>query len=295
VPGARDCMAAAPLNSTFKLNFCNIRGLHSNFAFVEHHQSTTKPHILALTETQLATDASSMPFNVSNYTLYPSFRFKGGLCVYSRLDLPLTRIYALENPNFDVVWLKVCFSSLTKYLCCLYRSPNSDNFLNLFDYLNDTIEHVISSSPLSEVTLFGDFNVHHMEWLSSNRTTQAGTAAFEFATLNDLQQLIVGPTRIPDNSLQLPSLSPLDLFLTSSHNSYNCKILPPLGNSDHNLISCTSLVTHKPSSSASNRRLWHFASARWDDMRDFYFSFPWDAFAFRSGDPTVYALLVFRR
>ncbi|MPC53492.1 hypothetical protein E2C01_047386 [Portunus trituberculatus] len=42
----------------FYINFCNIRGLRSNFQSVEHHLSSTKPHLLFLTETQL----SEVPF-----------------------------------------------------------------------------------------------------------------------------------------------------------------------------------------------------------------------------------------
>ncbi|MPC37643.1 hypothetical protein E2C01_031130 [Portunus trituberculatus] len=30
----------------FFINFCNIRGLGSNFQSVEHHLSSTKPHLL---------------------------------------------------------------------------------------------------------------------------------------------------------------------------------------------------------------------------------------------------------
>ena len=175
---------SAPLTNQLNINFCNIRGLSSNFSSVEHHLQISKPHILALTETQLAAAASISPFQVSNYTLYPSFRFKGGLCVYSRSDLPLSRLYHLENSNFDVIWLKVCISSSTKFICCLYRSPNSNDFNNLYTYLTSSIEQLLSSFPVAEVALLGDFNVHHREWLNSNVTSQAGSATYEFATLN---------------------------------------------------------------------------------------------------------------
>src|ERR1044072_9049611 len=44
-PGAR---------SSFFINFCNIRGLFSNFHFVEHHLSSSRPHLLFLIETQVS-------------------------------------------------------------------------------------------------------------------------------------------------------------------------------------------------------------------------------------------------
>ena len=272
--------------SLISFDFCNIRGLSSNFSSVEHHLLSAKPHMLLLTETQLATTTSPDPFNVSNYTLYPHFRLKGGLCVYSHVNLPVARIHDLESHNFDVIWLKICISSSTKFFGCVYRSPNSSDFRNFFDYLNETVERVLSSHPFSEVTLVGDFNVHHKDWLLSNVTDQPGIAAYEFATINSLEQLIVGPTRIPDNNLQSPSPSPLDLFLTSHPTFYTPTTHPPLGKSDHNLISVASSFALNPPSNSSNRRLWHFSSARWDHLCDFLFSFPWNDYVFRSVDPS---------
>ncbi|MPD01860.1 hypothetical protein E2C01_097405 [Portunus trituberculatus] len=45
----------------FYINFCNMRGLSSNFQSVEHHLSSTKPHLLFLTETQLSEATSLFP------------------------------------------------------------------------------------------------------------------------------------------------------------------------------------------------------------------------------------------
>ncbi|MPC60738.1 hypothetical protein E2C01_054794 [Portunus trituberculatus] len=48
----------------FYINFCNIHGLRSNFQSVEHHLSSTKCHLLFLTETQLSEATDSSPFSV---------------------------------------------------------------------------------------------------------------------------------------------------------------------------------------------------------------------------------------
>ena len=70
-----DCTSADDLgclehsSNTFTLDFCNIRGLRSNFQSVEHHISFTKPHLLFVTETQvlllLTTALSLFPLNFS--------------------------------------------------------------------------------------------------------------------------------------------------------------------------------------------------------------------------------------
>ena len=45
------------------------------------------------------------------------------------------------------------------YLFCLFIS-----YKKFFDYLNSKIEHILSSSPFSEMIILGDFNVHHRQW-----------------------------------------------------------------------------------------------------------------------------------
>ncbi|MPC63283.1 hypothetical protein E2C01_057379 [Portunus trituberculatus] len=44
------------------INFCNIPGLGSNLEFLQHHLSSTKPHLLFFTKTQLSEGTDSSPF-----------------------------------------------------------------------------------------------------------------------------------------------------------------------------------------------------------------------------------------
>ena len=74
------CSASLP--NSFLLNFCNIRGLYSNFHSVEHHLLFTKPHIFFLTETQVGETTDSKPFSVPSYCLYSNFKAKAGCCAY---------------------------------------------------------------------------------------------------------------------------------------------------------------------------------------------------------------------
>ena len=72
--------AAAGRSDTLSINFCNIRGLCSNFQSVEHHLAVSSPDLLLLSETQLSSNASPDLYLASNYNFYPKFRFKGGVC-----------------------------------------------------------------------------------------------------------------------------------------------------------------------------------------------------------------------
>ena len=171
----------------FSINFCNIRGLSSNFQSVEHHLISSAPNLLFLTETQVSRDISPDPFSVSGYNLIPLFRFKGGVCAYSHSSTPVTRLSHLESPNYDALWLRLALSSGTKFICCIYRSPNSTNYADLFDYLTLQYETILSSNPQAEVIFLGDFNVHHKEWLHSSFTDPQGDMAHTFAVFNNLE------------------------------------------------------------------------------------------------------------
>src|SRR6201990_1011455 len=87
-PGAR---------SSFFINFCNIRGLFTNFHFVEHHLSSSRPHPLFLTENEVSECSDNKPNSVSSYCLYPQFSAKGGCCAYVRNDVVCSRVSNLES------------------------------------------------------------------------------------------------------------------------------------------------------------------------------------------------------
>ncbi|MPC38563.1 hypothetical protein E2C01_032072 [Portunus trituberculatus] len=74
----------------FFINFCNIRGLRSNFQSVEYHLSSTKPHLLFLTETQMSEATDITPFSVPSCFLYSHFRSN-----------------SLESSEFSTIWLRL--------------------------------------------------------------------------------------------------------------------------------------------------------------------------------------------
>ncbi|MPC82080.1 hypothetical protein E2C01_076725 [Portunus trituberculatus] len=91
----------------FYINFCNICGLRSNFQSVEHNLSSTKPHLLFLTETQLREATDSSPFSVPSYFLYSDFHSKAGCCVYVHNDLTCSNAHALESSKFSTIWFRL--------------------------------------------------------------------------------------------------------------------------------------------------------------------------------------------
>ena len=89
--------------NSFSIHYTNIRGLASNFTSVEHHIAATSPNILLLSETQVSSDASTNPFQISHYNLISCFRSKGGVCAYYNINTPVARLMILESSNFDAI------------------------------------------------------------------------------------------------------------------------------------------------------------------------------------------------
>ena len=94
------------------------------------------------------------------------------------------------------------------------------------------IDEVLSFNP-SDVFLFRDFNLHHKDWLTYSGRN--GELCYNFSVTNDPNQMVNFPTRIPDCDCQSPAL--LDLFLSSDASICSTMAFPPLGYSDHVVVS----------------------------------------------------------
>ena len=106
----------------------------------------------------------------------------------------------------------------------------------VFDSISSNIDEVLSINPYVNIFVFGDFNVHHKDWLAySGGTDQPGELCYNFSIANDLTQMVNFPTRIPDCDSHNPAL--LDLFLTSDASICSTMAFPSLENSDHVVVS----------------------------------------------------------
>ena len=138
-------------------------------------------------------DNSILSSNVKcpGYEQFSSFFPNGGVCAFVCFDVQSSHLtqFDLFSPGFQLIWLKISLPNTSKFICTLYRSPNSNNH-ELYDHLSKSIETITLQSPHSEIIILGDFNVHNPDWLtySSNITSPAGRDADTFAIVNDLTQ-----------------------------------------------------------------------------------------------------------
>ena len=157
-----------------------------------------------------------------------------GLAVYVKEGLPFAQVLSLENSADSYLRFRLAFLHSGSYCFFLYQSPSS--LWMVFDSISSNMDEVLSISPSANVFVFGDFNIHHKDWLiCSGGTDRSGELCYNFSISNDLTQMVNFPTRIPDCDSHSPAL--LDLFISSDASICSAKAFPPLRNSDHAVVS----------------------------------------------------------
>ena len=157
------------------------------------------------------------------------------------------------------------------YLFFLYQSPSS-SLCTVSDAISSNIDDVLSINPSASVFVFGDFNIHHKDWLTySGGTDRPGELCYNFLTSNDLTQIVNFPTWIPDSDSHSPAI--LDFFLSSDTSICPTMAFPPSGNFDHVVVSF-SLNTKwdAPFYHIS----YDYPCTDWDSFCDHLRDFPWE-------------------
>ena len=117
------------------------------------------------------------------------------------------------------------------YFFFLYQSPSS-SLCTVFYSIPSNIDQVLLINPSANAFVFGHFNIHHKNWLTYSSGTDHPMNCYNFY---DLTQIVNFPTRIPDFDSDSPAL--LDLFISSGASICSTMAFPPLGNSDHVVVS----------------------------------------------------------
>ena len=158
-----------------------------------------------------------------------------GLAVYVKEGVSFARDLSLENSADSYLCFQLALLHSVSYFFFLFRSPSS-SLCTVFDSISSNIDEVLSINRSANVFVFGDFNVHHKDWLTySGGTDRCGVLSYNFSISNDLTRMVNFPTRIPDCDSHSPAL--LDLFLSSYASICSTMAFPPLGNSDHVVVS----------------------------------------------------------
>ena len=190
-----------------------------------------------------------------------------GFAVYVKERLPIVRDLSLSNSADSYLCFRLALFHSVFYFFFLYRSPSS-SICTIFDSISSDIDEVLSINPSANVLVFGDFNVHHKDWLTySGGTDRPGELCYNFSISNDLTQMVNFPTRIPDCDSHSPAL--LDFFLSSDASICSTMAFPPLGNSNHVVVSVSIDIPINSKRDAPFHCIaYDYSRADWDGFRD---------------------------
>ena len=92
------------------------------------------------------------------------------------------------------MWKQVIFTVI--YI--LQKCSKNNNSFNKISRPTVTMDGVLSINPSVNLFVFGDFSVHHKDWLIySAGTNKLGELHYNFSISNDLNQMVKFPTWIP--------------------------------------------------------------------------------------------------
>ena len=211
----------------------NIRGLMRNFSDLQI--ASRDYDIIFCSETMVTSRRHVSELLIpgfNNPTLLLKSDGKQGLVTYIRngFSASLRNDLTCKCPNVrhEIQLVKIGSRTHNFYVFNIYRSPSAND--SIYDCLMTSMSHIQELDRKSCFVFVGDFNAHHRDWLNSiSETNPHGVAALDFANLTNCEQLIVEPTHIRGNRL--------DLLLTDVPGVVDASVKPPLGNSDHSVIS----------------------------------------------------------
>ena len=140
---------------------------------------------------------------------YYSYTWSRSLC---EGKTSFARNLSLENSGDSYLCFRLALLQSLSYFFFLHQSRSWLLFM-VFDSVSSNIDEVITINSSANVFVFGDFNVHHKDWLNFLVEIIDLVNSYNFSVPSNLTQMVNFPTRIPEYDSHSPAL--LDLFLSS--------------------------------------------------------------------------------
>lgn len=117
-----------PNTNDLSIFHLNIRSVRNKLSYIEDIAS--EYNIISLTETHLDNNILSCDLQLDGFN--EPFRADkyfagGGILVYVSEQIKATRIFELEFPHGELIWLQLDFPQRSILLCTIYRPPNTSN------------------------------------------------------------------------------------------------------------------------------------------------------------------------
>jgi hypothetical protein len=259
-------------------SFTNIRGAWSNLLPTQHYLLLKCPAVMALCETFLTITSATPEY--PGYDVIRSDRqhsqpgkriHGGGLLVLIRQDLPHKIVSKSSTADFETITVSLTLGERSLIVTFAYRPPTAST--QIFDHLIHHHQQLQQNFPNAERIIMGDFNCHNSMWLNSNTTDQCGVEAENLAAHLNMQQLVTDPTRFSANLL---TSNILDLLYVNDPALHYATTSPPLGSSDHSVISSTMTWCSGRKPAPSQPRLaYNYEKADWTQMKKHFRRINW--------------------
>ena len=185
--------------------YTNIQSVFSKINELTVEAVEQSPDLILLTETWCNTSISDATLALPGYQLETELRrdradtangLGGGLLVYTKAGIKILSSDKFSTNEFNQF---CCFSVQTKgeplTIILVYRPPGAgqENTHHLCEIMKNLDKRTI---------MLGDFNFPEINW-ANNTSAARGRPVMEVATEENLEQLVVFPTHIKGNTLDL--------------------------------------------------------------------------------------------
>ena len=278
---SRSC-TARPTPDHLNISHANVNSLTTKNRLDELEQfaNSYDIHIMCITETKLDSTVNQSLYKMDSFGL-PHVKHRsrhgGGVAIYARSNIAVTRIPELETDNVESLWVKVRIKQTTLILCCTYLPPNlnSSDHQNFLDKLTDNVVHAQVYAP-SSVIILGDFNVGNIFLSPEHANNHSGITSFDTKLYDaiagvNLTQLIHEPTRISDTTANLRDL----ILVQKPELIVDSGLLSPFSQIDHVPIFVSvrcPMVLDKP----FVKTLWNYREMNIDAFVNFLTNVDWD-------------------
>ena len=221
-----------------------------------------KPDVVGITETWGNKNIGEATFQLEGYNIYrndredKTYKTGGGTLLYVNKKIGQRECKPFNCKSFDSsTWCWITPKQGKKVLVgCVYRSTssstvNDNNMISAINIANDM-------AGGNRLLLLGDFNVPKINW--NTKKLKEGAKAIEREFLecvneNALYQHVTVPTRFRGNER-----STLDLILTQEEQDIkNIKVFPPIGLSDHGVVTAEFICEWKSRNVPKMRRAYY--------------------------------------
>ena len=184
--------------------------------------------VIACTETHLDSTVEDHEVEIEGYQLIRKDRNRkgGGVGIYVRDNIHFVRIYELESPDAETIWIEIKQNNSALLFGVCYRPPGQlvgevEAFLSS---LEQTL-YLAQQKNLTKLVLMGDFNDPCLKWDSIHCRSELKNDLLNLTLAFNLKQLVLEPTT---------DLNLLDLIFTNSTDLISeVKVLNPIHDLDH--------------------------------------------------------------